>query len=900
MCGIATAVAAMAAIAPASALGATFTVNQTSDEFDAGSLRDGSCDTDTSTSGNQCTLRAATQEASDSTVNPGTDTIDFDPGVFTGSAATSTITATSPQPGLGDATLVNGGDCDPGAGFKPCVGFQASGGNLGLIVAGDNVEVRGLAITNGAIGVTIGGDNAKLAGNWIGLRLDETPQGNGKGVQLTGDANTVGGQTAADRNVFAHNTEDGLQISGGDNNVVRGNYFGTKPDGTTPAPPTVLSGTRDNIEIASPGGLANLATGNTIGGTADATQLASPECDGPCNVIANSKDGIDLETEGGAGEAAAGATAIKGNFIGLDKSGQAQAANTNVGIRAGLSNATNNSLTVGGPAAGDRNVIAGNVQSGIVADSGATVRNNYFGSNSQGDAAIPNTFGDLRVGTNTAVPNSTVQDNRFVGSGSFGGRLSLNGGTEVVGNTFGIGTGGETLGSPTSPILVLENFNEIGGPDPGDANTVGNVGNGEPAVHVMGGNENRLRGNLIGVTAGGTAVPNSGPGIRITNSLSNTALDNTIGGDTQAEENVISNTAGDAIEIVDDQSAVPTADNDGNTIAQNRGSNNGTTASDLFIDLRTDTAGDGLGNPADGPNGHIQALAPGTATNTALSGIGAASGVMLRAFKTFTARGDVRGFVGSSPDDGGAWSVSYTAPLPDGQCVTATQTDAGGNTSELPNAVPIDAAVCDVTGPTASVDDGPSGATSDPTPAFAFSSNEPGSTFECRVDSAAFAACSGPGDAHTTDSLADGPHTFEVRATDAVGNTGPPASRAFTVDTSPGPGPPPPGPDPGTGSGGGDIADTAPPDTTITAGPKAKTKKKTATITFTGTDARDVASFECKLDAGSFEPCTSPKAYSGLKKGKHTVAVRAVDAAGNVDPTPATRSWKVKKRKRKK
>jgi hypothetical protein len=96
------------------------------------------------------------------------------------------------------------------------------------------------------------------------------------------------------------------------------------------------------------------------------------------------------------------------------------------------------------------------------------------------------------------------------------------------------------------------------------------------------------------------------------------------------------------------------------------------------------------------------------------------------------------------------------------------------------------------------------------------------------------------------------------------------------------------------------ASDTAPPDTTITAGPEGKSKKKTATFSFGGTDARAVASFECKLDSGGFEACTSPKAYSGLKKGSHTFSVRAVDAAGNVDPTPATRTWKVKRKKKKK
>jgi hypothetical protein len=119
----------------------------------------------------------------------------------------------------------------------------------------------------------------------------------------------------------------------------------------------------------------------------------------------------------------------------------------------------------------------------------------------------------------------------------------------------------------------------------------------------------------------------------------------------------------------------------------------------------------------------------------------------------------------------------------------------------------------------------------------------------------------------------------------------------FTLNLSGPQAPPDPG---GGGGGGGDGAtDTTPPDTTITDGPSSKTKKKSATIAFSGTDARVVASFQCKLDGGSFEPCAAPKTYSGLKKGAHTVAVRAVDAAGNVDPTPATRTWRIKKKRRK-
>jgi hypothetical protein len=124
------------------------------------------------------------------------------------------------------------------------------------------------------------------------------------------------------------------------------------------------------------------------------------------------------------------------------------------------------------------------------------------------------------------------------------------------------------------------------------------------------------------------------------------------------------------------------------------------------------------------------------------------------------------------------------------------------------------------------------------------------------------------------------------------------APASVVVEPTPPAPPTPPPADPPVDPG--PAADTSPPDTTITDGPSGKVKSKTATFAFSGTDARAVAGFQCKLDGGSFEPCSSPKTYSGLKKGSHTVEVRAVDGAGNVDPTPATRSWKIKKKKKKK
>lgn len=85
--------------------------------------------------------------------------------------------------------------------------------------------------------------------------------------------------------------------------------------------------------------------------------------------------------------------------------------------------------------------------------------------------------------------------------------------------------------------------------------------------------------------------------------------------------------------------------------------------------------------------------------------------------------------------------------------------------------------------------------------------------------------------------------------------------------------------------------DTTPPDTSITSGPSGTTESTSASFGFTSTETP--STFECKLDAGAFASCTTPKAYSGLAVGVHTFEVKAKDAAGNEDATPAARTWEI-------
>ena len=91
-------------------------------------------------------------------------------------------------------------------------------------------------------------------------------------------------------------------------------------------------------------------------------------------------------------------------------------------------------------------------------------------------------------------------------------------------------------------------------------------------------------------------------------------------------------------------------------------------------------------------------------------------------------------------------------------------------------------------------------------------------------------------------------------------------------------------------------SDTTPPDTTITASPSNPSNDTSPSFGFAGSDDQTLAgslTFECALDDSAFAACPNPQTYSSLADGSHTFQVRAVDAAGNVDPTPASFTWTV-------
>jgi hypothetical protein len=82
-----------------------------------------------------------------------------------------------------------------------------------------------------------------------------------------------------------------------------------------------------------------------------------------------------------------------------------------------------------------------------------------------------------------------------------------------------------------------------------------------------------------------------------------------------------------------------------------------------------------------------------------------------------------------------------------------------------------------------------------------------------------------------------------------------------------------------------------PPTTSITGGPSGTTRNAKATFTFSSNES--TASFQCQLDGGTWESCTSPASYSGLAGTGHSFSVRAISDTHFVDPTGASRSWNI-------
>ena len=217
-------------------------------------------------------------------------------------------------------------------------------------------------------------------------------------------------------------------------------------------------------------------------------------------------------------------------------------------------------------------------------------------------------------------------------------------------------------------------------------------------------------------------------------------------------------------------------------------------------------------------------------------------------------------------------TTAATTAQPTTTAETVETTPAPQTTAPEPTPKPkpkpkpiVTAPLPDTTAPTVTITQAPGASVSSSGVQIRFTSNEAGARFACKLDAAAYSACTSP---KVLAGLAPGNHAFSVRATDRAGNVGKPASVAWRYVQP----------------------DTTAPTVTLASTPPASTTETSASFTFTASEPG--VAFECLLDGGAFTGCVSPASYQSLGVGTHSFSVRGRDAAGNVGQ-PATFGWSI-------
>ncbi|GAA4443745.1 VCBS domain-containing protein [Novipirellula rosea] len=236
---------------------------------------------------------------------------------------------------------------------------------------------------------------------------------------------------------------------------------------------------------------------------------------------------------------------IVGNFLGTSVDGTSGQSNV-YGVN--VTNGANNN-TIGGSAAGDRNVISGNTTAGVfISSSDNIVAGNVVGLNAAGTAAIANTRGVyLLNAANTLIGGTTAGAGNVISGNSIDGVLvtgATSAGTRIEGNYIGTNAAGDAgianlikgVGLTTNATGVT-----VGGSAAGAGNVIS--GNSNTGVYIASGG-NLVTGNFVGLNAAGTAAVANGTGVYIYH-----AANNTIGGTSASERNVISGNTSNGVYI---------------------------------------------------------------------------------------------------------------------------------------------------------------------------------------------------------------------------------------------------------------------------------------------------------------------------------------------------------------
>ncbi|MDR3634724.1 MAG: Ig-like domain repeat protein [Isosphaeraceae bacterium] len=678
-----------------------FTVTNTLDDGDTGSLR--------------WAITQVDGDTSDSAANP--DRIDFnipqsDPGYAGG---IWTIKPVSGLPIVTNPVVIDGytqsgaapNTNGPGLGDNATLKIAVNSGSIDI--QSSNVVVRGLIVERSGTGIMIdnGNDNV-IAGNFIGTDgTSNTLTGNtNAGIMIfSGNGNTIGGTTPDARNLISNNGFSyGSAVSiAGDNNLVAGNFFGTDRTGTVAFPNYF-----GDISLDS-------GTGSTIGGTTPAAR----------NIIAGSNYYSGAGTTYGVLIDGASDSAVAGNFIGTDVTGTVALPGNagprpsdTIGVAIIGSMLTMHDNTIGGNTAGAGNVIAGNGKQGILIGAASftpfdsVIDGNRIGTDASGEKALPNAVGievdssDTTIGGTTAAARNIISSN--VGDSITAPLIGARGnlaitGLLIEGNYIGTDADGQNS-LPNQDGIDLEDVQNstIGGTTQGAGNLIsGNAGDGvaiianpnQPAVMF-----NWIAGNRIGTDATGqNPLGNGGDGVFLSGTTPivgysgrpGEVFENTIGGTVAGAGNTIAFNRLDGVAIVDLQQS-------GGTIEENSIYDNGK----LGIDHG------GTGVPLVNGNALVnfpyltgESLSPGSVSSggptTTITGTFNGAPYATAEIELFSnptpdpsGFGQGKTYLGSfdvrpTNEDGGvAFAFLYNGNLT-GQFITATATYSGNTTSEF-------------------------------------------------------------------------------------------------------------------------------------------------------------------------------------------------------------------------
>ena len=222
---------------------------------------------------------------------------------------------------------------------------------------------------------------------------------------------------------------------------------------------------------------------------------------------------------------------IVGNVIGLSLGGVQPNPGTGVIIDGVVAN------TIGGTAPASRNVISGNEGFGIAATNapGQVIQGNYIGTDTTGTVASGNGVGVQLVNSSSSQIGGGPAGARNIISANYDDGIQLLDSLDVQiqGNLIGTDvTGTQPLGNGSTGVEIDPNYQSLSANDSILKNVISANGGG---ILIFASN-NVIQGNLIGTDITGTRlIGNSGPGIDVSGSSSNT-----IGGTAAGAGNVIS------------------------------------------------------------------------------------------------------------------------------------------------------------------------------------------------------------------------------------------------------------------------------------------------------------------------------------------------------------------------